>query len=237
MIAAVLLGAGVALLLARPRPRLEPWRSSAVPAGARLLSPLTVRLTCALAGAAAWVLLGGPVGLAAAAAAVLAGPRLLGRLQAVDPGEAEVAAALPLALDLLGACLVGGAAPVEAVTAVAAAFPGPCGDRLLRVGAALRLGSSPADAWAALGGGRDAAGAASRALARAAEGGAPVAAAVGRVAADARRRQDADVTRRAARAGVLAVLPLGGCFLPAFVLLGVVPAVVGLAGPLLHSLS
>jgi pilus assembly protein TadC len=64
-----------------------------------------------------------------------------------------------------------------------------------------------------------------------------VAAAVQGVAADARRRQQAEAHRRAARAGVLAVLPLGACFLPAFVLLGVVPAVVGLAGPLLHSLG
>jgi hypothetical protein len=37
--------------------------------------------------------------------------------------------------------------------------------------------------------------------------------------------------------GVLAVLPLGACFLPAFVLLGVVPAVLGLAAPLLDSLT
>ncbi|MCU1621436.1 MAG: hypothetical protein JWL79_281, partial [Frankiales bacterium] len=58
-----------------------------------------------------------------------------------------------------------------------------------------------------------------------------------RVAADARRRQAVDAHRRAARAGVLAVLPLGACFLPAFVLLGVVPAVIGLAGPLLSSLA
>jgi pilus assembly protein TadC len=105
------------------------------------------------------------------------------------------------------------------------------------VASALALGSAPSEAWAVLGTGRDAAGAAARALARAAEGGAPVAVAVQRVAADARRRQDAEGRRRAARAGVLAVLPLGGCFLPAFVLLGIVPAVVGLAGPLLASLS
>jgi pilus assembly protein TadC len=60
-----------------------------------------------------------------------------------------------------------------------------------------------------------------------------VAEAVQRVAADARRRQEAEGHRRAARAGVLAVLPLGACFLPAFVLLGIVPVVAGLAGPLL----
>lgn len=38
------------------------------------------------------------------------------------------------------------------------------------------------------------------------------------------------------RVGVLAVAPLGLCFLPAFVLLGIVPVVVGLAGPLFATL-
>jgi hypothetical protein len=37
----------------------------------------------------------------------------------------------------------------------------------------------------------------------------------------------------ARRVGVLVVAPLGLCFLPAFVLLGVVPVVLGLTGPLL----
>jgi pilus assembly protein TadC len=34
---------------------------------------------------------------------------------------------------------------------------------------------------------------------------------------------------RARSAGVKAVVPLGLCFLPAFVLLGIVPAIVGIA--------
>jgi pilus assembly protein TadC len=167
----------------------------------------------------------------------LIGPHLLGRLDGNESDAAELAAALPLALELLAACLGGGAAPALAVAAVAAASPGACGRRLSQVGSALGLGSPPDEAWAALGTGRDGAGAAARALARAAEGGAPVAESVKRVAADARRRQAAEARRRAARVGVLAVLPLGACFLPAFVLLGVVPAVLGLAAPLLDSLT
>jgi pilus assembly protein TadC len=196
-----------------------------------------LRAASGLAGLALWALVGGVAGLGLGAAAVLLGPRLLARFDGTESDEAEATAVLPLALDLLAACLSGGAAPVDAVAAVAAAFPGACGARLHRVASALALGSAPAAAWSALGTGRDAAGAAARALARAAEGGAPVAAAVQGVAADARRTQQAEAHRRAARAGVLAVLPLGACFLPAFVLLGVVPAVVGLAGPLLHSLG
>jgi pilus assembly protein TadC len=228
---AALLGLAVAVLLARPRARLP----GAV-TGASSSAPL-VRGACALAGLALWAFVGGVLGLGLGAAAALLGPRLLGRFDDTESDEAEATAVLPLALELLAACLAGGAAPADAVAAVAAAFPGACGARLQRVASALALGSAPADAWAALGTGRDAAGAAARALTRAAEGGAPVAAAVQGVAADARRRQQAEAHRRAARAGVLAVLPLGACFLPAFVLLGVVPAVVGLAGPLLHSLG
>ncbi len=75
-----------------------------------------------------------------------------------------------------------------------------------------------------------------RALVRAGEGGAPVAVAVARLAAEARAEDRARAEQAARRAGVLAVAPLGACFLPAFVLLGVVPVVVGLAGPLLSSL-
>ncbi|MCU1692975.1 MAG: hypothetical protein JWM64_2066, partial [Frankiales bacterium] len=60
--------------------------------------------------------------------------------------------------------------------------------------------------------------------------------AVARLAAEARASATARAEQRARRAGVLAVAPLGLCFLPAFVLLGVVPVVVGLAGPLLASL-
>lgn len=228
MIVGGLLGAAVAVLLARPRARLPtaPASRARVPQAA-----------CLLAGVAAWALVGGVLGAGLGIAVALGGPRVLARLDDTESETAELTAVLPLALDLLSACLAGGAAPEAAVSAVAAAFPGPCGSRLHRVASALRLGSAPAEAWSALGTGRDAAGAAARALARAAEGGAPVAEAVQRVAAEARRRQQADAHRRAAQAGVLAVLPLGACFLPAFVLLGVVPAVVGLAGPLLSSLS
>ncbi len=54
-----------------------------------------------------------------------------------------------------------------------------------------------------------------------------------RLAAEARADRAARGQAAAERAGVLAVAPLGLCFLPAFVLLGVVPVVAGLVGPLL----
>jgi pilus assembly protein TadC len=119
--------------------------------------------------------------------------------------------------------------------AVGAAVSGPCGDRLLAVGAALAVGSSPPEAWAELAAGseEDPLAPAARMLARAAEGGAPVAETVARLAADARAGARSRDEQAARRVGVLVVAPLGLCFLPAFVLLGVVPVVLGLAGPLL----
>ncbi len=184
------------------------------------------------------VLVGGPVGLVLAAAVALAGPGLLGRLEPrADRRRSEqLARDLPLALDLLAACLTGGASLADAVRAVAGAVPGPCCTRLEQVAAALAVGSPAAEAWQALGAGDPVGASAARALARSGDGGAPVAQAVCRVAAEARAEALARGTRAARRAGVLAVAPLGLCFLPAFVLLGVVPAVVGLATPLLSTL-
>src|SRR5690606_11103129 len=60
------------------------------------------------------------------------------------------AAALPLAADLLAVTLRGGVPVDRATLAVAEALPGPLGDRLARVGRALSLGGTPAEAWAEL---------------------------------------------------------------------------------------
>ena len=200
------------------------------------------RLACWGAGAAVLLVVGGPVGALLGLLVAGAGPRLLSRLETGSSRREreQLARDLPLALDLLAACLAGGAPLPAAVVAVAAAVPGPCGDRLRRTGAALAVGSAPEEAWAALREGEDparpVAAAAARALVRASEGGAPVAATVARLAADARVEARARAVQAARRAGVLAVAPLGLCFLPAFVLLGIVPVVLGLAGPLLAGL-
>jgi len=215
-----------------------------VPAGrppARTALPSRSQLACLLAGGALALLVGGAVGLGVGACVAVAGPRLLARLEpeAERSRRRQLVADLPLALDLLAACLVGGAALPSAARAVAAAVPGPCGERLAAVAAALAVGSPPTEAWMLLapGGEDDPLGPAARALARAADGGAPVAAAVGRLAERARADARGRGEQAARQAGVLAVAPLGLCFLPAFVLLGVVPVVAGLAGPLLAGLK
>lgn len=198
---------------------LPAWVATAV-AGVGLLALLGPRV-------------GGPVGLAVA----LTGPAVLERLEpAAARREGErLVADLPLVLDLLAACLAGGASLAGAAAAVARAVPGPCGSRLQAVCDALEVGSPPAEAWQRLAADRpdDPLAAAARFLGRCAEGGTPAAAAVGRLAREARAVSAAAGERAARRVGVVAVAPLGLCFLPAFVLVGVVPVVLGLVGPLL----
>lgn len=236
LIVALLVAASVGVLGSRPPARRLAGLRPREPVASLGLSPTLVRVACAAAALAVWGVVGGALGVVVGLLALLLGPRALATLNDEQDDDAQVAVDLPLALDLLAACLSGGAVAGDAVRAVAAAVPGPCGDRLGAVGARLAVGTSAAEAWRSLGHDRGPAGAAARAMSRAAVGGAPVAAVVQRVAEDARRESAARAHRAARRAGVLVVAPLGLCFLPAFLLLGVVPAVIGLAAPLVSSL-
>ena len=120
--------------------------------------------------------------------------------------------------------------------AVSDAIGGPVGARLRAVSLAVRAGADPPDVPTDAdidGGDADPCAALLRAVARATITGAPLADAVRDVAADQRQRARWLALERARRAGVLAVGPLAGCFLPAFVVVGVVPVVVGVARTLL----
>ncbi|MFF5536927.1 type II secretion system F family protein [Streptomyces cinerochromogenes] len=188
------------------------------------------------AGCGVWVLVGGGAGivLGLGVGVVLARWRgrqnsLAGREEAID--TAEAARQLPLAADLLAACITAGAGPVAAAQAVGEALGGPVGQALARGAAEVRLGGEPADAWrnlAALPG----AGLLARLLERADESGLPAAGPVTRLASDARAEWARTATVRARRAAVLISAPVGLCFLPAFIAIGVLPVVIGLAGGL-----
>ncbi|MDT0439669.1 type II secretion system F family protein [Streptomyces doudnae] len=185
----------------------------------------------AVAGAG-WVLVGGVPGLVTGLAAAVAlrwwrARRTAGGPPAGDAGEA--ADRLPLAADLLAACIAAGAGPVAAARAVGEALGGPVGDALARGAAEVRLGGAPAEAWQRLGSLPGAAGLA-RLLERAGESGSPAAEPVARLAAGARAEWARAATARARRAAVLVTVPVGLCFLPAFIAVGVLPVVIGLAG-------
>ncbi|MFW5415539.1 type II secretion system F family protein [Nocardiopsis sp. CNT-189] len=191
-------------------------------AGAVLCAPAAA--LWAVAGVGPAVLLGAPAG-----AALWWGLR-----RTAGAGEREraarITAELPLALDLLAAGVRAGGAPVEVLSVLSAALDGPLGRVLGEIAERQRLGADPAEAWAA--GGAPAPAAVGRALARAAETGSPLADLLERQAAEARSEAHGRALERARRTAVLVVAPLGLCFLPAFVLIGVVPLVAGLLGGL-----
>ena len=151
---------------------------------------------------------------------------------AVRAARLRAVADLPLGADLLAAVLRAGAPVDRAAVAVADALGGPLGERLDRVGRSLRLGAEPPEAWAHL---ADVPGAdrlVAAAVRSSASGGA-LAGALTRLADDLRGDRSVAVEAAAHRAGVLIVLPLGLCFLPAFVLAGLVPVVVAVLGDVL----
>jgi Flp pilus assembly protein TadB len=102
----------------------------------------------------------------------------------------------------------------------------PAAEELAVWVARLQLGADPVAVWAAMGR-HDQFGRLGTALRRSAESGAPVTAALGRLAEDLRARRRADVEGRVRQVEVRAAVPLGVCLLPAFVLVGVVPLVAG----------
>jgi pilus assembly protein TadC len=140
----------------------------------------------------------------------------------------ERAAALPAMLDLVASCLRAGTPFVGALEIVAAALPGPLADDLSVVAALHRLGATTSAAWADWVD-DDVLGPVARAVAASAESGSRLADALERLAADARDEATLVGEAKARRAGVVAMAPLGLCFLPAFACLGVAPVVLGIA--------
>ncbi|MFF9350230.1 type II secretion system F family protein [Streptomyces sp. NPDC014734] len=147
---------------------------------------------------------------------------------------AEMVRQLPLAADLLAACISAGAGPWEAAEAVGESLGGPVGAQLARTAVEIRLGGEPAAAWGRFG---EIAGAhaLSRCLERAGSTGAPAAEPVARFAEALRAERASAAAARAQRAGVLITAPVGLCFLPAFLAVGVAPVVIGLGTALLHT--
>jgi pilus assembly protein TadC len=145
--------------------------------------------------------------------------------------------AVASSLDVLALCLAAGMAVPSAAAATAASAP-PQLARVLRRGAdLLALGADPAIAWSpSPGRSLDPQLTALLRLARrSASSGAALAQGVGELAAQCRHDASDAATAAAERAGVLIAGPLGVCFLPAFVCLGIVPVVAGLAGDVLRS--
>jgi pilus assembly protein TadC len=225
--AALLLWMPAADLRVRRVELLSP--TAARPTSAPTADPRRRWLFAAGAALAVGMLVGGGAGLVAAGVVAVTGERVLRRTVS-DEGTAIRRALLrdlPGACDLLGVCVAAGVPVVGALTAVGDAVPGPLGAQLRTVGALYRLGAEPRRAWAEVPAELAGLG---RVLVRAGESGAAVAPALRSLAADGRAAARLDAEAAVRRAGVWVLAPLGACFLPAFLCLGVVPLVLGIAG-------
>ncbi len=194
--------------------------------GARSAAAVVALGTAVLIGGAG----GAALGLALGVATWVVVPRL--QTSADRSRRLELARQAPLVVDLLAACLASGASVEAAVAAASRAVPGAAGDVLSTATAALRLGADPVDVWRTVGELPELSGLA-RAAARSAATGAPLATLLPRVADDLRATHRSEVEARTRTAAVRLTAPLGVAFLPAFVLLGVVPVVASWVGTLL----
>lgn len=225
VVTAVLLGAAAAWVLAGggrdartrlaargsgPRPRRSglPFRALALTLGGVFAAAVGVALFGVVGGV---LVVGGCAALWVRA-----------RRAATLPERLAVTADLPVVIGLIASGIRAGATLPVCLAAVSRAAGGRLGEELAAVAEQLRLGADPATAWRRsvlpeplTSVGRD--------LARAADTGAPVADLLDRQVADLRRSLRTRATARVERLGVLVVAPLGLCFLPAFVLIGIVP--------------
>lgn len=195
--------------------------------------PLAMAVGGVAVGALAWVVTGS-LGGGALALAVGLGLGPAARRSALRPERRDDPVDLASAWAQLAVCLEVGLPVAVAVAAAAEPLDGPAGEELRRVAGLLELGADPVQAW-------DVARSAPplAAFARAAGRSAATGAALARAArTEATRLRAALVDgaeARAQRAGVLITAPLGLCFLPAFLVLGIAPVVIGLAADALRS--
>lgn len=182
-----------------------------------------------VAGAGVWFLLGGVAGLVLGLLTVSVLPILIARL---EPAAARRRRLLlvrsgPLVADLLAASLSAGIPLEAAVPQVAGAIGGPAGQLLDSVHRRWLLGEATERTWAAVVA-EPGVGGVARAVVRSSRTGAPLADLLSQTAADLRDEASAAALTQVRAASVKAVLPLGLCLLPAFVLLGIVPVIGGL---------
>jgi Flp pilus assembly protein TadB len=198
-------------------------------AAAAAVRPAWVAVGAAAAGALGWAVSGAVAALILAVAAVAVGVAATRRSRTHRALLLEQDTELAAGWDLLAVCLEAGLPVAAAVSAAAEALHGAAGARLRAVSGLLGLGADPATAWLtaeqlpAL-----------ATFARAAGRSAGTGSALAQVAhAEATRLRAGlldTAQAKAQRAAVLITGPLGLCFLPAFLVLGIAPVVVGLAG-------
>ena len=152
------------------------------------------------------------------------------------PARSDDPLAAASSFDVLAACLRSGMAVSTAAAATAQSAPAELARLLNRAADLLALGADPATAWSSFDGPlNDHAQALLRLARRSAASGAALANGVAELAEQVRHEAADTASAAAERASVLIAGPLGVCYLPAFLCLGIIPVVAGLAGDVLQS--
>ncbi len=209
-----------------PLRRLIEGRADAPPLLRRVLLSMACALALGLAGSGVDGRLGHVIWFAIPVVAAI-GVLVLGWVepQSARRRRRQLIMEVPQALELMAACLGAGVPARTACAAVVRTFDGPVADDLGQVMALLQLGVPDVTAWRTLHD-HPQLGLAAADLARSMESGTSVVEGLRHHAAAARETRRSELQVRARAVGVRSVLPLMTCFLPSFLLLGIVPAVV-----------
>lgn len=222
----------VAVLVARLQPasmrgttRLRVVRPApeAAATGPRMTLRWALAAGIALAG---WFGFGGVIGIAigfGAGAGVIVTARLAARPPTASPD------AVPVVVELLAGCLAAGLTMPDSLIAASVAGDPVTAAACHAAADALRRGAPADEAWHSWTADPWLAPIA-RSTSRTTQSGASVAEELRRVASRLRSQRHARIQQRVQQASIWIVIPLGLFFLPAFVLLAVVPVVVGLFG-------
>lgn len=212
--------------LAAPLLRLVRGRSDAPPLIRRALLSTACAVGVCLAAARVNGSLGAVIWLGAPVV-VAAGVLVLGWLEprSARRRRQQLIMEAPQALELMAACLGAGLPAQAACRAVVQCFDGPIADDLGQVMSLLELGVRNVAAWRSIHD-HPQLGLAAADLARSAESGTSMIDGLRQHAAVAREARRGALQVRARAVGVRSVAPMMGCFIPSFMLLGVVPSVV-----------
>ncbi len=224
MILAALMAALATYLVISPVPSTVRFATAPSRLRPKIPAAITVAL---LVGLSSLLLLGWPVGMIVGLVAAPLAARAVGRLESREARRRResIERDLPLSLDLTVAALESGQAPAAALRLVGQAVGGPLGDDLTGIASRLDMGSDPEVLWADAAQQRELA-PLSRAFARAARSGASTTRVLRRAGVEMRQQRRAAAQEKARSVGVKTAAPLGLCFLPAFVLIGIVPTII-----------
>lgn len=152
-------------------------------------------------------------------------PIWLGKKRTADDPFAAAAS-----YDLFAVCLRSGMPVGTAARVVSTSAPTELARALAHAADLLVLGADPLQAWATSDNADESAQALATMARRSARAGSSPARGLTELAHTQRAKAEDQAAAAAERAGVAISGPLGLCFLPAFVCLGIVPVVMGLAG-------